>query len=469
MGRRSRLRDPTELMKALMKPTVTVCGLGPGDVELVTQQTRAAIAAADPAASFVRTRRHPSATLMAHAHAFDAVYDSGDELDEVYRRIADDLVTAATSHGQALYAVPGSPLVLERAVRYLRDRDEVDVQLLPAVSFLDASWAELAIDPVEAGVRLIDGHTFATSAAGQTGPLLVAHAHAPWVLSDIKLAIDAGPEQRVIVLQRLGTEDATTFELAWPELDRSFEPDHLTSLYLPDVAAPAAASLQRSVELMHRLRQDCPWDAEQTHASLRKYLLEETYEVMEAIDEVERGEPFGYEHLEEELGDLWFQILFHAELAAEAGHFTVADVAGTSHDKLVGRHPHVFGDVAATDAASVARNWEAIKKAEKGRTSVMEGIPVALPALAYAEKVVKKAAKLGMPLPDEISSEMISNAEQAAAALLRVVAAGHRNDLDLEGALRTATDRARRRFEALEREAAANDQSIVAADSWLLG
>lgn len=454
-----------------MKPTVTVCGLGPGGVDLVTDQTKNAIAVAPPSASFVRTRRHPSASLMAHGQSFDAVYDSGDELDAVYRRIADEVVAAALSHGEALYAVPGSPLVLERAVRYLRSRDEIEVRLLPAVSFLDASWAELAVDPVEAGVRLVDGHTFATSAAGQSGPLLVAHAHAPWVLSDIKLAIDAGPEQRVVVLQRLGTPEASVFELAWPELDRSFEPDHLTSLYLPDVAAPAAASLQQSVELMHRLRQDCPWDAEQTHASLRKYLLEEAYEVMEAIDEVERGEPLGYEHLEEELGDLWFQILFHAELAAEAGHFTVADVATTSDNKLVGRHPHVFGDVVAKDAAAVAENWEAIKKVEKGRSSVMEGIPGALPALAYAEKVVKKAVKFGMPLPDDepAGEPSILSAEEAATALLRIVAVGHRNDLDLEGALRTATDRARGRFEALERTAAANDQPIVAASAWLLG
>lgn len=452
-----------------MKPTVTVCGLGPGDGDLVTDQTRRAIEAADPNASFVRTRRHPSATLMAHARSFDDVYDSGEELDAVYRRIAEELVAAASAEGHALYAVPGSPLVLERAVRYLRASDDVQVELLPAVSFLDASWAALAVDPVEAGVRLIDGHTFATSAAGLSGPLLVAHAHAPWVLSDIKLAIDAGPEQRVVVLQRLGTPEASVFELPWPELDRSFEPDHLTSLYLPDVAVPAASALQRSVELMHRLREDCPWDAEQTHGSLKKYLLEETYEVMEAIDEIERGEPSGHEHLEEELGDLWFQILFHSELAAEAGYFSVADVATTSHDKLVGRHPHVFGDAAADDAAAVARNWEAIKKAEKGRTSVMEGIPLALPAMAYAEKVVKKAAKFGAPLPDDHLDLTIESEDDAADALLRVVAAGHRLDLDLEGVLRAATHRARARFEALEREAAASDQSIVAADAWLLG
>lgn len=448
-----------------MAPTITVCGLGPGEVDLVTEQTKQAISATPVAARFVRTRRHPAATLMEAARSFDDIYDAGDELDSVYRRIADELVAAATTHGEALYAVPGSPLVLERAVRYLRERDDVVVRLLPAVSFLDAAWAELGVDPVEAGVRLIDGHTFATSAAGQTGPLLVAHAHASWVLSDIKLAIDAGPEQRVVVLQRLGTPDAAVFEVEWPELDRSFEPDHLTSLYLPNVAAPAAAALQQSVELMQRLRQDCPWDAEQTHASLRKYLLEEAYEVMEAIDEVERGEPDGYEHLEEELGDLWFQILFHAELAAEAGEFTVADVATTSHDKLVGRHPHVFGDVAADNAAAVAQNWEEIKKAEKGRTSVMEGIPIALPALAYAEKVIKKAAKSGAPLPED--GPAISSEADAAVALLHIVAAGHRDGFDLEGALRRATDQARLRFEALER--AANGSTIASSESWLLG
>lgn len=448
-----------------MAPVVTVCGLGPGALDLVTEETRAAIEACESHALFVRTRRHPSASLVERGRSFDDLYDAGEDLDLVYRSIADAVVDAAQQNGEALYAVPGSPLVLERAVRYLRQRDDIELRVLPALSFLDAAWEALGVDPVEAGVRLVDGHTFSTSAAGHAGPMLVAHAHAPWVLSDIKLAIDAGDEQRVVVLQRLGTSDAEVFELGWSDLDRAFEPDHLTSLYLPEVGEPAAAALQRSVELMHRLRADCPWDAEQTHASLRRYLLEEAYEVMEAIDEVERGEPDGHEHLEEELGDLWFQILFHAELAAEAGQFTVADVATTSHDKLVGRHPHVFGEVDASDAATVAGNWEAIKKAEKGRTSVMDGIPSALPALAYAEKVVKKATKAGAMLPDVAA---LTSEEDAARALLSIVAAGRAGDLDLEGALRRATDRARRRFEALERNAGSGP-TISSDQAWLLG
>ena len=461
MGRRPGSGHPAGLMPAV----VTVCGLGPGAVDLVTEQTRSTVGAAAPEDLFVRTRRHPSASLAARGRSFDDLYDAGDDLDGVYREIADTVAAAAGRSGRSVYAVPGSPLVLERSVRYLRQRDDIELRIQPALSFLDVAWSALQLDPVESGVRLIDGHTFSTSAAGHGGPLLVAHAHAPWVLSDIKLAIDAGDEQRVVVLQRLGTAEEEVFEIGWPELDRSFEPDHLTSLFLPDVAEPVAGAMQRSVELMHRLRQDCPWDAEQTHASLRRYLLEEAYEVMEAVDRVERGDPDGYEHLEEELGDLWFQILFHAELAAEAGQFTIADVATTSHDKLVGRHPHVFGDVDADDAAAVARNWEAIKKAEKGRTSVMDGIPAALPALAYAEKVVKKAVKAGASLPDEPS---LTSAEEAAAALLSIVAAGRAGDLDLEGALRSATDRARARFEAAEREAA-SDGGLRVDARWLLG
>ena len=130
--------------------------------------------------------------------------------------------------------------------------------------------------------------------------------------------------------------------MAWEELDRTVEPDHLTCLWIPALAEPVAAELARFAELVRTLRARCPWDRQQTHRSLTRHLLEETYEVLEAIDELDAG-PAGYEHLEEELGDLLFQVAFHATLAAEAGQFTLADVARGVHDKLVDRHPHVFG------------------------------------------------------------------------------------------------------------------------------
>ncbi len=463
------------------RPRLTVTGLGPGGIGQITDDTRAAIAAADRC--FLRTTRHPSSTLApAGAESFDDVYDGAEDLATVYRTIADRLVAEASAGGDVCYVVPGSPLVLERSVAHLRADDRIDVDLVPSMSFLDVTWARLGIDPVEERVRLVDGHVFADAAAGESGPLLVAHAHAPWVLSDIKLAIDAGPEQKVVVLQGLGTPDERIEEVAWPDLDRSVVPDHLTSLYLPEVTAPVAGALHRSVELMRRLRAECPWDAEQTHESLRPYLLEESHEVLEALDALaalgddDRGsdaEAAAMELLEEELGDLWFQVLFHAELAAEAGWFTVADVATTLHDKLVGRHPHVFGDVVADDAATVAGNWERIKKDEKGRESLLDGIPASLPSLARAQKMarrVERGASGGAEVlpPDAELWDRLGGTPAAlddaevGRRLLALTELARRSGVDAELALRGAAVEAAQRFRVAE-------QAGAITPAWILG
>ena len=443
---------------------LTVVGLGPGDPSLVTAQTLKAIE--QSTRRFLRTSRHPSAYLVPGAESFDHVYERADTFDLVYAEITDVLIEAAEG-GDVLYAVPGSPLVLERTVRNLRSRSaEVDLRVLPAVSFLDVVWERLNIDPVEAGVRTVDGHTFATSAAGETGPVLVAHAHNNRVLSDIKLSIDADDDQMVTILQGLGTEGERIVEVPWADLDRTLEADHLTSLYIERIQAPIASELMRSVELVRRLRQDCPWDREQTHQSLRRHLLEETYEVLEALDGVDPDTGEGYVDLEEELGDLWFQILFHAELATEAGEFTVADVARGLYDKLVSRHPHVFGDVVAADAAAVLSTWEQAKVVEKNRDSVMDGIPAALPALTFVEKILRKGlatkpieiedvdlGSFGLPdLPSETD---------IAEALIRLVELSRRNGIDPEGALRTAAVEARDRFKQIE----GTEQTAA----WILG
>ena len=142
------------------------------------------------------------------ATTFDSLYESADRFDDVYTAIVEAVVDAAVEHGEVLYAVPGSPLVLERSVRTLLDDERVHCEVLPAMSFLDLVWARLGIDPVEAGVRLVDGHEFATAAAGVTGPLLIAHTHAAWVLSDIKLAAEeARGDEPVVILQGLGTAE----------------------------------------------------------------------------------------------------------------------------------------------------------------------------------------------------------------------------------------------------------------------
>jgi MazG family protein len=161
-----------------------------------------------------------------------------------------------------------------------------------------------------------------------------------------------------------------------------------------------ASELVALEELVRTLRARCPWDQRQTHGSLARHLLEEAYEALEAIEAVAATQPDvsgqAVAHLEEELGDLLFQVYFHALLATEEGYFTLADVARTLHDKLVRRHPHVFGDAVAETPEDVAARWEVLKKAEKGRGSVTDGIPAALPALALVAKLQRKAESLGI-------------------------------------------------------------------------
>lgn len=394
-------------------PRLIVVGLGPGGPELTTTGTREVIAAVP--IRFLRTERHPAAQVVDGATSFDHVYDTASTLAEVYSTIADELLDAAVVHGEVLYAVPGSPVVAEHTIELLRERSAVagvDMELYPALSFVDLAWVRLGVDPIAAGVRVIDGQRFSVEAAGERGPLLVAQCDSRNVLSEIKLALDAGVESAVTAestvtfLHHLGLPDERVITVPWDDLDRSLEPDHLTSLYLPALAQPTAREVERLVDLVTTLRAECPWDQAQTHESLTRHLLEESYEVLDAIAglDVDVGE--GYEALEEELGDLLFQVVFHARLAAEAGQFTLADVADGVYRKLYLRHPHVFGDVAVESPADVVRNWEQIKKAEKGRASVFEGIPDHLPALLFALKIHKKTAtlaELGVEVPTAAS------------------------------------------------------------------
>ena len=458
-----------------MTPHLTVIGLGPAGPDLVTAGTLAAIEAAGH--RYLRTTRHPSASLLGGAVSFDEVYDDAASLDEVYRGIANTLLGAASQHGRVLYAVPGSPVVAERTVELLvaAAGPDLEVDVLPALSFVDLAWARLRIDPVAAGARLVDGQRFAVEAAGERGPLLVAQCDRPNVLSDIKLAVDGEPPVGVLVLQRLGLPDEAVFAVAWEDLDREVEPDHLTSLWIPAMAAPVSAEMARFDELVATLRRECPWDREQTHASLSRHLVEETYETVEAIDGVDVEAGTGYEHLEEELGDLLFQVFFHATLAREAGQFTVADVARGINDKLRLRHPHVFGDVEVDGSGDVMRNWEQIKKAEKGRDSVMDGIPAALPALLYASKVQKRGVNSGFAYPSleaafaDVDAELAEarddpSAHEVGDLLFAATGVAQHLGLDPEGALRGAADRFQARFRVVERLADAEGIDLATAD-----
>ncbi|CAN5143177.1 nucleoside triphosphate pyrophosphohydrolase [soil metagenome] len=428
---------------------VVVVGLGPAGAELLTAATREAIERIP--IRFLRTSRHPSSSAMGRAMSCDDLYDQAASLEEVYAGIVARVVAAAGEHGEVLYAVPGSPRVAEASVELLVSDPRVEVEVLPALSFLDLVWDRIGVDPLAAGARLVDGRRFAVEAAGERGPLVVAQCDSKAVLSEVKLAVDEAP-QSVVVLQRLGLSDESTAELDWADLDRGVEPDHLTTLWIPALAVPVGAELVRFNELVRTLRSECPWDREQTHASLSRYLLEETYELLEAIGEVGRVEitddddlADAYEHLEEELGDVLFQVFFHATLASEAGRFDVADVARVVHDKLVRRHPHVFAGLEVQGTDDIVRNWDAIKAREKGRGDPMDGIPANLPALLYAHKVQRKAASLGaeVEVPETLPIHAMTTAPEVGEALFSMVAAARRHGLDPEGALRAVAVRFR--------------------------
>lgn len=451
------------------RPVVVVVGLGPAGPELVSRAALDALGSVPPAARFVRTVRHPSTVAVDTAQSFDHHYDLAATLDEAYGAMVADLEAAAAEHGRVVYAVPGSPLVAEHTVDLLRASASVDVDIVPSPSFLDLVWLRLGIDPLAAGVRLVDAHRFAVDAAGERGPLLVAQADSARVLAEVKLALDPDDVEvdplPVVVLQRLGLADESVGEVRWCDLDR-VAPDHLTTLWLPRLAAPVGRELVRFDELVRTLRERCPWDRQQTHESLTGYLLEEAHEAIEALEALgpEPSAP-AIDAVCEELGDVLFQVVFHATLAAEEGWFTLADVARTVHDKLVRRHPHVFGAVEADTAEQVVANWDAIKRAEKlqrmekaekaqrpeerstagtaegAAAAAFAGIPSGLPALALAAKVARRAASHGLAEPAQVPVPAAAGEEELGDLLLAVAFAAGSAGLQPETALRRAVAR----------------------------
>ncbi|HZJ28264.1 MAG TPA: SAM-dependent methyltransferase [Acidimicrobiia bacterium] len=505
---------------------VLVIGLGPGGADLVLPAARRALARTPR--RFVRTARHPAvAELARHGldfESFDARYEEGSDLVDVYASIVATLVAAVADGGTVAYAVPGSPAVAERTVAILHERarrGEIELTVVPGLSFSDLAWSRLGVDPTQGGgAHVVDGANFAAEAPGRAGWLLVAQCDRRLVLSDVKLTLlDSLPaDTPVTVLARLGLPDEQVFTIPLEDLDRVVEPDHLTSIALDTGSITVAGEFARFVALMEQLRGPggCPWDAEQTHHSLARYTLEEAYEVVEAIEALPAGAPAGgvgapaggvgapaggvgapaggagatdpasagledvYAALADELGDLLCQVVFHAVLAREAGAFTIVDVIDGIHTKLVRRHPHVFGDATAGTPADVVRNWEQIKLGEKGTESLVEGITAGLPSLLYTHKLLRKAASVGLDpgdAPDALTRLETATAElrgagddtDAAAGALgsllaAAVVAARESGTDAESALAGWASRFRARFVRMEGLARARGVDLGAAE-----
>jgi tetrapyrrole methylase family protein / MazG family protein len=465
------------------KPRVVVVGLGPAGADLLLPAARAALERVP--VRFVRTARHPAVDDLAAdgimLESLDLLYDQADDLDTVYAAIADRVVETARERGEILYAVPGSPTIAERSVELIRAAG-IDVELIPGISFVDLAWWRLGIDPMH-GARVVDARSFAIDAAGSSGPMLLAQCDSQLVCSEVKLSLleSLPPDHEVTVLQRLGLPDERVFTVALADVDRDVEPDHLTSLFVDTGSTAVGPELARLVALTERLRGPggCPWDAAQTHHSLRRHVLEEAYEVVEAIEDLPADAPQGdippgaYDALEDELGDLLFQVMIQSVLASEAGAFTVADVARAVHTKLVRRHPHVFGDVRVNDASEVVTNWEQIKKAEKDDASLVASVSSGLPALIAAQKLFRKGASIGLAPGFDLSeaTHRLADADDAGfeaalgSALAAAVALGREHDVDAESALASWTRRYKEQFRRMEQLAADAAIDLAQADA----
>jgi tetrapyrrole methylase family protein / MazG family protein len=369
-------------------PEIVVIGLGPADEAMLTLGTLRAVEAHEH--RYLRTARHPAASAVPNAIALDHFYETHPTFSDVYSAIVSHLFAEANLHGRILYAVPGSPAVAEHTVEMLLAQSAeqgVNVTVIPALSFVDLTWIRLQRDPLSERVTIIDGHRFVDDIAGRPGPYLVSQCHSQAVLSEIKLALseavlDPSTLPPITVLQRLGLPDELITTVAWHELDQRIVADHLTSLYIPELPDSLGVAAANMHTLMRTLRENCPWDAEQTAASLAPYVLEEAAELVEAIEalgEFVLGDPasgsavepddVAIAHYADELGDVAFQAFFHACLAEEEGWFTLAEVLDRLHDRLVFRHPHVFPredfDASAiVTAEDISANWARIKAGE---------------------------------------------------------------------------------------------------------
>jgi tetrapyrrole methylase family protein/MazG family protein len=373
---------------------VLVVGLGPGGRARLPQENLAALKQASTV--LLRTGQHPSAKILTdEGIAFetcDDVYESAESFEELYERIAE---RAATLPEGGAFAVPGHPLVGEKSVARLLTMRECRV--LPAPSFIEVTL-EACTEPLSTALQVWNAHDPEGHFPDPRCAQLVYQVDSQLAASDAKLRLMRffPEEHTTVVVHAAGTDEARVERIALHDLDR-IELTPLTTVLVPPRPSERPHGFYGLVEIVDRLLGPggCPWDRAQTHETLKKHLLEETYETLAAIDS---GDP---DKLCEELGDLLLQPLMHAQMDAIEGLYDIDDVIAGISDKLVRRHPHVFGDASADTADEVLANWDAMKQRERGGEpkSILEGVPHAMPSLLRAFEVSKRAARVGFEWP----------------------------------------------------------------------
>ncbi len=468
-----------------MPPGITILGLGPGDANLITRQVWEVLAASSEIR--LRTGRIAAAAgLPPHltVSTYDGVYDRFEDLADVCRAIVDSLLELGSREQGVVYGVPGDPLVGEATVEAVRQRAQelgIPVQILHGVSFVEPCLRMAQVDGL-GGLVLADALNVARRHHPPFPPdlpVLIGQLYNGRVASQVKLCLmNQYPDDHpTLLIHAAGTPQASVEALPLEAIDRSPDIGAMTALLLQP--APPHTSFESFQETVAHLRapDGCPWDREQTHLSLRQHLLEEAYEALDALDRESVVD------LQEELGDLMLQLVIQIQIATEDSEFKMADVLSGINDKLVRRHPHVFGEVEVESVSEVLHNWEALKEQERkddgeGAGS-LDGLPGSLPALAQALEYQSRAARVGFDWPDvngvlekvneevaEVQAEEGGEAQVAELGDLffALVNVSRWLDIDPEAALRGANRRFKTRFGRVEAAARSNGESLSEMD-----
>jgi tetrapyrrole methylase family protein/MazG family protein len=438
----------------------------------MTREAWETLASADEV--WLRTSQHPTMAGMPPSlkvHSFDYLYENGDSFESVYASIVEKVLQMGKRPEGVIYAVPGDPLIAEATCPQIAVQARqlgLDVKIIPGVSFLEPVCAALGVDPYPR-MALVDALELSQAhvpAFPPDSPALVAQLYSRMVAAEVKMTLntvypDTHPVQLV---HAAGTKDELVESMPLFEIDRSDHIGLLTVLYIPPLAQ--GASFEAFQEIIAHLRapDGCPWDMEQTHLSLRSHLLDEAYETLEALDSQDPAK------MAEEFGDLLLQIVLNAQIAGEESEFTMNEVIKGIYDKIIRRHPHVFGDVQVAGVKGVLSNWEKLKaeeRKEKGEKEkgALDGIPLALPALIQAQEYQDRAARLGFDWPeiggvlDKITEEIqevrnATNQAELTAELgdlfFALVNLARWKKVDAESALREMNLRFKERFSYIE-------------------
>ncbi|AUJ24453.1 nucleoside triphosphate pyrophosphohydrolase [Virgibacillus dokdonensis] len=375
---------------------IEIIGLGAGDLDQLPLGIYKKLCNLDKSV-YVRTLDHPVVqALQAEGvsfHSFDTIYEEEEQFTNVYHRIVAIILEKAKIE-QVIYAVPGHPMLAEKTVQILLD-SECEVEIIGGSSYLDDLFTALKIDPID-GFQFLDATSFKRQDISYHNHLVFSQVYDQIIASEVKLTLleDLPADYPITIIDAVGSAREKIVEVPLEELDRTVDVSNLTSVYVP----PAPEHLLHHTfanlrQVIHTLRgpDGCPWDQKQTHESLREYAIEEVYELIDAIDQQDD------EGIIEELGDVLLQVMLHSQIGEDEGYFTIDDVIRNLTEKMIHRHPHVFQNESVSNADEVVKNWEQLKKDEKGETraSALDGIAKHLPSLARAYQLQKRAAKVG--------------------------------------------------------------------------